>query len=609
MTFEELGVSAPICQAVRELGYEQPMPVQEAVIPYLLGAPIDLIALAQTGTGKTAAFGLPLLQNVERSLQAQPNDGVATPRALVLCPTRELCLQIADDLTAYSKYLPSVRILPVYGGSSIEAQIRTLRRGVEVIVATPGRLIDLMERGAASLDSIETVVLDEADEMLTMGFSESLQTILAEVPQERHLLLFSATMPREISSIATSYMHQPKEIIVGTKNEGNKNIRHYYYVVSARHKYLALKRIADYYPDIYGIIFCRTRRETQEIADQLIRDGYNADALHGELSQAQRDYVMQKFRIRNLQLLVATDVAARGLDVNDLTHVIHYGLPDDIESYTHRSGRTARAGKMGISIAICHSRERGRLRDIERISHATIERKHLPTGQAICEKQLFHLADRIERVELTEDTTLDTVLPELVRKLDWIDREELVRRLMLLEHRRLLDYYESEETIEEADDKGRLSGEGKEGKDGKKRDKRNAVAEEGMKRLFINFGKLDRMFPNKLIELINKCVPGRVKIGKIDLLPRFAFFEVEDADAQEVIRSMSSYEVDGRRIAVDYADAMGSGDGKKERRSRRNQDFAPERKSYRKGSKSSEGAFDKYKGSKSSKGGKKKNRW
>ena len=606
MTFEELGVSAPICQAVRELGYEQPMPVQEAVIPYLLGAPIDLIALAQTGTGKTAAFGLPLLQNVERSLQAQPNDGVATPRALVLCPTRELCLQIADDLTAYSKYLPSVRILPVYGGSSIEAQIRTLRRGVEVIVATPGRLIDLMERGAASLDSIETVVLDEADEMLTMGFSESLQTILAEVPKERHLLLFSATMPREISSIAASYMHQPKEIIVGTKNEGNKNIRHYYYVVSARHKYLALKRIADYYPDIYGIIFCRTRRETQEIADQLIRDGYNADALHGELSQAQRDYVMQKFRIRNLQLLVATDVAARGLDVNDLTHVIHYGLPDDIESYTHRSGRTARAGKMGISIAICHSRERGRLRDIERISHTTIERKQLPTGQAICEKQLFHLADRIERVELTEDTTLDSVLPELVRKLDWIDREELVRRLMLLEHRRLLDYYESEETIEEADDKGRLSSEGKEGK---KRDKRNAVAEEGMKRLFINFGKLDRMFPNKLIELINKCVPGRVKIGKIDLLPRFAFFEVEEADAQEVIRSMSSYEVDGRRIAVNYADAMGGGDGKKERRSRRNQDFAPERKSYRKGSKSSEGAFDKYKGRKSSKGGKKKNRW
>nr|WP_311467021.1 DEAD/DEAH box helicase [uncultured Porphyromonas sp.] len=594
MTFEELGVSAPICRAVAELGYQQPMPVQEAVIPYLLGEPIDLIALAQTGTGKTAAFGLPLLQNVERSLSS--SDGATgVPRALVLCPTRELCLQIADDLTAYSKYQPTVRILPVYGGSSIEAQIRTLRRGVEVIVATPGRLIDLMERGAASLDAIETVVLDEADEMLTMGFSESLQTILSQVPRERHLLLFSATMPREISSIAASYMHEPKEIIVGTKNEGNKNIRHYYYVVSARHKYLALKRIADYYPDIYGIIFCRTRKETQEIADQLIRDGYNADALHGELSQAQRDYVMQKFRIRNLQLLVATDVAARGLDVDDLTHVIHYGLPDDIESYTHRSGRTARAGKLGISIAICHSRERGRLRDIERISHTTIERKQLPSGSEICQKQLFHLADRIERVELTDDSTLDTVLPDLVRKLDWIDREELVRRLMLLEHRRLLDYYESEEVIEEADDKGRLPSEPKEGK---KRDKRNAVAEEGMKRLFINFGKLDRMFPNKLIELINKCVPGRVKIGKIDLLPRFSFFEVEEADAQEVIRSMSSYEVDGRRIAVDYADALGSeGSGRKERRPKRSAGgFDSERKPHRKGgARSGDGAFDKYK--------------
>ena len=600
MTFDELGVSAPICRAITELGYQQPMPVQEAVIPYLLGEPIDLIALAQTGTGKTAAFGLPLLQNVAKSLEEVPATG--TPRALVLCPTRELCLQIADDLTAYSKYLPSVRILPVYGGSSIEAQIRTLRRGVEVIVATPGRLIDLMERGAASLESISTVVLDEADEMLTMGFAESLQTILSQVPEERHLLLFSATMPKEISSIASSYMHKPKEIIVGTKNEGNKNIRHFYYVVSAKHKYLALKRIADYYPDIYGIIFCRTRKETQEIADQLIRDGYNADALHGELSQAQRDYVMQKFRIRNLQLLVATDVAARGLDVNDLTHVIHYGLPDDVENYTHRSGRTARAGKMGISIAICHSRERGRLKDIERISHATIERKHLPSGSEICQKQLFHLADRIERVELTEDATLDAVLPELARKLDWIDREELVKRVMLLEFRRMLDYYESEDAIEEADDKGRLPYEGKE----KKRDKRNAVAEEGMKRLFINFGKLDHMYPNKLIELVNKCVPGRVKIGKIDLLPRFAFFEVEEADAREVIESMSSYEVDGRRIAVDYADAVGAGgEGKKERRfqGKPRRDFSPrEGKGKRSFDRREDGAFDKYKG-------KKKKRW
>lgn len=543
-SFSELGVSAPICQAISELGYENPMPVQEAVIPYLLGDAIDLIALAQTGTGKTAAFGLPLLQNI------QPSGSSTAPQALILCPTRELCLQIADDLTAYSKYLPQVRILPVYGGSSIEAQIRALKRGVEVIVATPGRLIDLMERGAASLASVNTVVLDEADEMLNMGFSESLQTILAEVPEERHLLLFSATMPKEIARIASSYMKHPKEITVGNKNEGNANIKHTHYMVAARHKYLALKRIADYYPNIYGIVFCRTRKETQEIADQLIKDGYNADSLHGELSQAQRDYVMQKFRIRNLQILVATDVAARGLDVNDLTHVIHYSLPDDIESYTHRSGRTARAGKTGLSIAICHSRERGRLRDIERIIGSKIERVNIPSGNAICEKQLYNLADKIERVELTEDANLERFLPGIVRKLDWIEKDELIRRLMLLEFRRLLDYYDSVEEIEEADEKGRLNSEGRENK----RDKRNAVAEEGMTRLFINFGKLDRMYPNKLIELINKCVPGRVRIGKIDLMQRFSFFEVDEHEAQDVVDSMNRFEVEGRRISVEFAE-------------------------------------------------------
>ncbi|MDO4691997.1 MAG: DEAD/DEAH box helicase [Porphyromonadaceae bacterium] len=543
-TFEELGVSAPICQAVSELGYAQPMPVQEAVIPYLLGEPIDLVALAQTGTGKTAAFGLPLLQKLSQYAEQS-----VAPRALVLCPTRELCLQIADDLVAYSKYLPNVRILPVYGGSSIEAQIRTLKRGVEVIVATPGRLIDLMERGAASLAEVRTVILDEADEMLNMGFADSLKTILAEVPEERHLLLFSATMPREIASIAKSYMRNPQEIVVGNKNEGNANIKHVYYMVAARHKYLALKRIADYYPNIYGIVFCRTRKETQEIADQLIKDGYNADSLHGELSQAQRDYVMQKFRIRNLQILVATDVAARGLDVNDLTHVIHYGLPDDIESYTHRSGRTARAGKTGLSIAICHSRERGRLRDIERIINSKIERVHMPSGRDICEKQLYNLADRIERVDMTEDATLESFLPGIVRKLDWLDKEELLRRLMLMEFRRLLDYYESVEEIEEADDKGRLERSGESSKT-----KRERGAEPGMTRLFINFGKMDRMFPNKLIELINKCVPGRVKIGKIDLLPRFSFFDVDEHDAQEVVDSMNRYEVEGRRISVEFAD-------------------------------------------------------
>ena len=546
MTFEELGLISPICQAVGELGYEQPMPVQEAVIPYLLGEPIDLVALAQTGTGKTAAFGLPLLHKLAGT--SQHNN---LPKALVLCPTRELCLQIADDLAEYSKYLPNVRILPVYGGSSIEAQIRVLKRGVEVIVATPGRLIDLMERGAAVLDEVQTVVLDEADEMLNMGFTESIERILSSVPQERHLLLFSATMPREVATIAKRYLNKPKEITIGNKNEGNANIKHVHYMVSAKHKYLALKRIADYYPNIYGIVFCRTRKETQEIADALIKDGYNADALHGELSQAQRDYVMQKFRIRALQIFVATDVAARGLDVNDLTHVIHYGLPDDIASFTHRSGRTARAGKTGLSIAICHSRERGKLRDIEKIIGSKIERVAMPSGKDICEKQLFNLADRLERVDITEDATLESILPTIIHKLDWLDKEELLRRLMLMEFRRLLDYYEEVEDIDEVGDSSRERGESD-------KKKRTREAEEGMTRLFINFGKMDRMFPNKLIELINKCVPGRVAIGKIDLMARFSFFEVAEEDAADVVEALSQYEVDGRRIVVDYAEKAGN---------------------------------------------------
>ena len=596
MTFEELGLISPICQAVGELGYEQPMPVQEAVIPYLLGEPIDLVALAQTGTGKTAAFGLPLLHKLAGT--SQHNN---LPKALVLCPTRELCLQIADDLAEYSKYLPNVRILPVYGGSSIEAQIRVLKRGVEVIVATPGRLIDLMERGAAVLDEVQTVVLDEADEMLNMGFTESIERILSSVPSERHLLLFSATMPREVATIAKRYLNKPKEITIGNKNEGNANIKHVHYMVSAKHKYLALKRIADYYPNIYGIVFCRTRKETQEIADALIKDGYNADALHGELSQAQRDYVMQKFRIRALQILVATDVAARGLDVNDLTHVIHYGLPDDIASFTHRSGRTARAGKTGLSIAICHSRERGKLRDIEKIIGSKIERVAMPSGKDICEKQLFNLADRLERVDITEDATLESILPTIIHKLDWLDKEELLRRLMLMEFRRLLDYYEEVEDIDEVGDSSRERGEGD-------KKKRTREAEEGMTRLFINFGKMDRMFPNKLIELINKCVPGRVAIGKIDLMARFSFFEVAEEDAADVVEALSQYEVDGRRIVVDYAEKAGNegrssrkrSEGSKRRRDERPRDRRSsasrgERERERKPKRKDDGKFfDKY---------------
>ena len=366
-TFEELGIDSKILKAISEIGFENPMPVQEQVIPLLLAENTDIVALAQTGTGKTAAFGLPVIQKIDVS------DNY--PQALILSPTRELCLQIASDLNDYSKYISGLKILPVYGGSSIESQIRTLKKGVQIIVATPGRLIDLMNRKMVKLDRISTVIMDEADEMLNMGFTESINEILAAIPEERNMLLFSATMPAEIAKIAKNYMSNPKEVVIGSKNEGAENIKHVYYLVHAKDKYLALKRIADYYPNIYGIIFCRTRRETQEIADQLIQDGYNADSLHGELSQAQRDAVMQKFRVKNLQLLVATDVAARGLDVDNLTHVINYGLPDDIETYTHRSGRTGRAGKKGTSIAIIHVKEKGRMRDIEKIIGKKFEKR------------------------------------------------------------------------------------------------------------------------------------------------------------------------------------------------------------------------------------------
>ena len=377
------------------MGYESPMPVQEEVIPFLLGEDNDVIALAQTGTGKTAAYGLPILQKINVS-QYQP-------QALILCPTRELCLQIADDLNDYSKYIDNLKVLPVYGGSSIESQIKTLKRGVHVVVATPGRLIDLMNRKTVDLSNVKNVILDEADEMLNMGFTDSINEILAAIPENRNMLLFSATMPKEIASITKKYMKDPKEIVIGRKNEGNKNIRDIYYMVRAQDKYLALKRLADYYPNIYGIIFCRTRKETQEIADKLIQDGYNADSLHGELSQAQRDYVMQKFRIKNIQLLVATDVAARGLDVDDLTHVINYGLPDEVESYTHRRGRTGRAGKTGIAISICHVREKGKIREIERIINKKFDKGKMPTGEQICEKQLFNLVDQIEKVKVNEE--------------------------------------------------------------------------------------------------------------------------------------------------------------------------------------------------------------
>jgi ATP-dependent RNA helicase DeaD len=553
-TFEELGVAAPIMRAIQEMGYEAPMPVQEEVIPLLLGDDSDVIALAQTGTGKTAAFGIPILQKTVVSDRY--------PQSLILCPTRELCLQIAGDLKDYSKYVENLAILPVYGGSSIDSQIRALKRGVHIVVATPGRLLDLMNRKTVDLSSIRNVILDEADEMLNMGFSDSINEVLAKVPVSRNMLLFSATMPQGISAITRKYMHDPKEIVIGNKNEGNKNIRHIYYMVRAQDKYLALKRIADFYPNIYGIIFCRTRKETQEVADSLIKDGYNADSLHGELSQSQRDYVMQKFRIRNLQLLVATDVAARGLDVDDLTHIINYGLPDEVELYTHRSGRTARAGKTGISISLCHIKEKGKIRNIERAINKPFEKGTMPSGKSICEKQLFNLVDQIEKVQVNEDE-IASIMPSISRKLDWLDKEDLIKRVISLEFNRMIDYYKDADEIASVDEHTSQ----------RERTNSHHVPEQGYSRLFLNFGKSDGLYPNQLMELVNQCV-GHVRIGKIDLRDTFSFFEVEEKDASRVMEGMSSFEIGGRSISVVPAQEKKSGGN---RRSADNK-FIPRRK-------------------------------
>ena len=558
-TFEELGVSPEIRKAISEMGYENPMPVQQEVIPYLLGNGNDVVALAQTGTGKTAAFGLPLIQKIDVKQRV--------PQALILCPTRELCLQISADLTDYSKYITDLKILPVYGGSSIESQIRSLKAGVHIIVATPGRLIDLIERRVARLETIKDVVMDEADEMLNMGFTESINAILERVPQDRNTLMFSATMSPEIAKIAKTYLHDAKEITIGTKNEGSKNVNHIAYIVHAKDKYLALKRIVDFYPQIYGIVFCRTRKETQEIADKLIQDGYDADSLHGELSQAQRDLVMQKFRQRHLQLLVATDVAARGLDVNDLTHVINYALPDDTESYTHRSGRTGRAGKTGISIAIINLRERGKMREIERIINKKFEISILPSGQDICEKQLIKMIDDIEKVKVDEEE-IEKFLPGIYRKLEWLSKEDLIKRVVSMEFNHFLNYYKNAQEIEQpkATDKANLTS--KERKDrGTDKEKANRKAEKGYTRLFLNLGKTDGFYANQIIELVNRNLKKeRVQIGRIDLMQNFSFFEIVEAQAPMVVKALNKVSLNGRRVIVEVA---GENNGKSDKSGRK----------------------------------------
>lgn len=544
-SFEDLGVEPRLLKAIGELGFEYPMPIQEMVIPRLLEKDGDVVGLAQTGTGKTAAFGLPVLQRIDSDKNV--------PQALIIAPTRELCLQIAGDLADFSKYIDNLKILPVYGGSSIESQIRSLRKGVQVVVATPGRLIDLIKRGEVNLSDVHTVILDEADEMLNMGFLDDIKEILTHVPEERKMLMFSATMPKEIAGIAKDFMHDPVEFVAGNKNEGAKNVRHIYYMVKAHDKYLALKRVADNSPDIYGIVFCRTRKETQEIADKLIADGYNADCLHGDLSQAQRDLAMKKFRDHVTQLLVATDVAARGLDVDDLSHVINYGLPDDVAVYTHRSGRTGRANKTGVSVAIIHSRERGKLREIEKKIGKEFEYKKVPTPEHIIEKQLYNLADRLERVQVNEEE-INKYIPGVKKKLEWLSEEDLLKRVLSLEFNRLLQYYQDMPDIDlNAPEKG-------EGRDKKKdrgeakHDKDRRVAEKGYERVMVNVGKAQGFFPGNLMELVNRNITGsKPDIGRIDLLPQYTLFDVRKGDARRVIDALKNVDFFGTVIRPEIA--------------------------------------------------------
>ena len=559
-TFEELGVNEAIRSAILELGFEHPMPVQEEVIPYLLGENNDVIALAQTGTGKTAAYGIPVLQKTDATKKAT--------QALILSPTRELCLQIADDLKGFGKYIDGLHVVAVYGGASIITQIHELKHGAQIIVATPGRLIDLMERGVVKLENVRNVVLDEADEMLNMGFSDSINTIFEAVPADRNTLLFSATMSKEIEKIAKSYLTDYKEIVVGSRNEGAESVNHIYYLVNAKDKYLALKRIADFYPHIFAIIFCRTKIETQEVADKLIKDGYNAEALHGDLSQQQRDLTMQKFRQHTVQLLVATDVAARGLDVDDLTHVINYGLPDDVENYTHRSGRTGRAGKKGTSISIIHTREKSKVRNIEKIIGKDFVDGELPSPEEICKKQLYKVMDDIMKTDVDEEQ-IEPYMKEIDRQFEYIDKEDIIKKMVTITFGRFLDYYKNApQILKPSSKRNERSERAERGTSGNRRPRK---AEAGFRRLFINLGKQDGFYPGEIMQFMNHHIHGRQEVGHIDLLQRFSYIEVPKADAEKVMRALNGVSYKGREVRCNDADEGGRGrDSRSTRSSSRN---------------------------------------
>jgi len=528
-----MGLSPNLLKGIEALGYEKPTPIQEKIIPLVLETEKDIIGLAQTGTGKTAAFGLPVIEQIDFKNK--------TVQALVLAPTRELCIQISKDLQNLSKNVERIQIVPVYGGTNIDAQIRALKKGTHIIVATPGRMLDLIKRRAANIANIRTVILDEADEMLNMGFRDELDGILEKTPAIKRTLLFSATMPKEVARIAENYMNNPDEITVGKQNSGADNVKHVYYQVQSRDRYLALKRIADINPNIYGIVFCRTRRETKEIANKLMQDGYNADAIHGDLTQSQRDEVMRKFRVRQLQILVATDVAARGLDVTDLSHIINYNLPDDDEIYTHRSGRTGRAGKKGISIAIIHTRETRKLREIEKKSGIKFSKELVPSGKDICTKQLYTLIDKIEKVEVDENQ-IEPFLPAVYKKLDWLSREELIKHFVSAEFNRFLSYYKNAKDLNISE---------KENPDKKGKSKRSRAS---FLRLYINVGSKNNLNPARLIGLINEALDsGNAEIGKIEILRKFSFFEIDNQVVEPLITALNTKDFEGVQLMVEVS--------------------------------------------------------
>jgi ATP-dependent RNA helicase DeaD len=541
-TFSDIGINDELLKGLSSLGFQEPTPVQAQVIPLMLEQQVDLVGLAQTGTGKTAAFGLPLIQRTDtQSKQTQ---------WLVLCPTRELCVQVAKDLEAYSRHVEGLRILAIYGGASIELQIKALRKGVQIIVATPGRLNDLINRRKVDISGVNYVVIDEADELLQMGFQDELNAILAKTPSEKNTLLFSATMSKEIAAIARKYMSDPVEITIGKRNAGAENVRHEFYMVHAKDRYLALKRIVDNCPNNYSIIFCRTRIETHDVANKLIQDGYNADALHGDLSQAQRDQVMNKFRCKNLQLLVATDVAARGLDVNDLTHVINYNLPDDLANYTHRSGRTGRAGRAGISIAIIHMKERFKIREIERKIKKEFKQCRIPSGVEICKKHLVNLVDVVSKVEV-DHNQLDPLYTEISEKFESMDREELIKRFVSLEFNRFLEYYKNAPDLNVNE-----SAKSQYGK--RKRPDRGAAYKSNSKhkftRFFLNVGRRDGIMPQGLIGQING-VPGagRIKVGKIEIMRNTALLEADSKFAPQILDAFQHVTINGKAVSIKVA--------------------------------------------------------